>query len=83
MDSAKRIDPRSMQREYNSMSNMRKQAYILYVSAKKMDIFAAAAFSSPIMEAAAGCIHNSGPAAFNHGPTVVESVLGMKRCQMC
>ena len=31
---------------------------------------------SPIMEAAFGCLHNGGPAAFGRQPTVVESIMG-------
>ena len=53
---------------------MRKQAYILHVFAYVLDIFAA--FPYPIMEAASGRLHNSGPAAFGRRPTVVESIMG-------
>ena len=64
---------------------MRKQGYILYVFANAFGIFAA--FPSPIIEAASGRLHNSGPAACSglQRPSAVlwNPLWRMERRQIC
>ena len=56
------------------MGNMLKYLYVWYAFVYVFAIFAA--LPSPIMEAASGRLHNSGPAASGRRPTVVESIMG-------
>ena len=53
---------------------MHKYTEMLYVFAYVFAVFAAS--PSPIMEAAFGCLHNGGRAAFGRPPTVVDSIMG-------
>ena len=76
-DSAQRQAPGATQREYVKRANLRKQFYILHVFAHIFNYIRC--LSDPIMEAASGCLHNRGPAAFGHR----HPLWGLERRRIC